>query len=550
MGLCCFFRNIVCCASIMLTSSSLLAVWVANEEAGMLKNGEITVSFEKDKSYLGGIVLKKLIQSPNEQFSLNSLADIEKDTGLVPTTLGSCFASWNNNLVSYVLPASLRKIEDRAFSMCKKVRNVPNLPPELEEIGYEAFFANESAKGSIVIPKNIRVIEKNTFYGCGNAIGIHFTQGSKLERIEDGAFKRCHCVDGTLDLSICKNLKFIHPLAFVNCEPDRVIYGKEYRTHIENQLKASDKENSYPRASTDWFAGAFGIGVHWTTWSTAPGGGKNSFDEAVERFDVPRFVNQIKDAGADYIIFTSSWAEQHPPAPCEALDKILPGRTTKRNLLLEIAKALDAEGIRTILYYNHGCNGEDPEWMKAVGYSDNRLEDFGTNIVSIVRDLSLGCGEYVSGWWFDSPGTISNEGQHRVASVNLGDYKFPFRELALAAKAGNKDAIVSINSQGGTFLYSTCQEYFSGEELIYFPLSGRFNDQGMQMHIWCTMDNTRWVHQGPGFSSLRFNDEYLANFISKQRAEGCAITLNVDINRDGLLNPEAIEQIKRVLKEK
>ena len=70
------------------------------------------------------------------------------------------------------------------------------------------------------------------------------------------------------------------------------------------------------------------------------------------------------------------------------------------------------------------------------------------------------------------------------------------------------------------------------------------------MHIWCTMDNTRWVHQGPGFSSLRFNDECLANFISKQRAEGCAITLNVDINRDGLLNPEAIEQIKRVLKEK
>ena len=94
MGLCCFFRNIVCCASIMLTSSSLLAAWVVNAEAGMLKNGEIIVSFEKDKSYLCGIVLKKLIQSPNEQFSLNSLADIEKDTGLVPTTLGSCFASW------------------------------------------------------------------------------------------------------------------------------------------------------------------------------------------------------------------------------------------------------------------------------------------------------------------------------------------------------------------------------------------------------------------------------------------------------------------------
>lgn len=545
-----FVRSIACCALVALSSSTLMAAWIANTENGTLVNGEITITFEKDANYPGGIVLKKLTKYPNEQFSLNSLPDIEKDTGLVPTTLGSCFAARNNLLVSYVLPETLRKIEDRVFASCDKVRNVPNLPAELESIGFDAFFCNGSAKGSIVIPQNVKVIERNTFYGCGNAIGIHFAKGSKLERIEDGAFKRCHCVDGTLDLSVCKNLKFIHPLAFVNCEPDRVIYGKEYRKHVEEQLKAADKENGYPRASTDWLAGAFGIGVHWTTWSTAPGGGKNSFDEAVEKFDVPRFVNQIKDAGADYIIFTSSWAEQHPPAPCPALDKILPGRTTKRNLLLEISKALDAEGIRTILYYNHGCNGEDPEWMKAVGYKDNRLEDFGTNIVSIVRDLSLGCGKYVSGWWFDSPGAVSNAGQHRVASVDLGDYKFPFRELALAAKAGNKNAIVSINSQGGTFVYSPCQEYFSGEELIYFPLSGRYNDQGMQMHIWCTMDNTRWVHQGTGFSSLRFEDEYLANFVRKHRAEGCAITLNVDINRDGFLNPKAIEQIKRVLKDK
>lgn len=546
MGLCCFFRNIVCCASIMLTSSSLLAAWVANEEAGILKNGEITITYEDDKNYPGGIVLKRVKSFPAGEWSLNSLEEIQADTGLVPTTMGSNFCTRNNTLVSYRIPKTIRRIEDRIFSSCDKIRTAPNLPPQLEKIGFDAFFCNWSAKGEIVIPAGVKVIERSAFYGCGNITRISFAKGSQLEEIETLAFKGCHMVDGILDFSVCKNLKRIDPEAFMNCEPDVVIYGDEYKKRLQEGLKAADKENNYPRASTDWFAGAFGIGVHWTTWSTDSEGNKNSFDEAVELFDVPRFVNQIKETGADYIIFTSSWAEQHPPAPCPALDKIISGRTTKRNLLLEISKALDAEGIRTILYYNHGCNGEDPEWMKAVGYSDNRLEDFGTNIVSIVRDLSLSCGKYVSGWWFDSPGSISDAGPHQVASVKIGKYKFPFRELALAAKAGNKDSIISINSQGGTFLYSTCQEYFSGEELIYFPLCGRTNDQGMQMHLWLTMDNRNWVHMGKGFSGLRFKDEELADFISKHTKDGCAVTLNVDIDRSGYLNPKAIDQLKRI----
>jgi len=369
---------------------------------------------------------------------------------------------------------------------------------------------------------------------------------STLREIKRSAFKGCHSLRGTLDFSQCDDLERIDPEAFIGSRPERAVFGEAFRRRLADGLAAADVTNGYLRASTDWLAGSFGVGVHWTTWSTDSDGKKGDFEAAVDAFDVPRFVGQLKEAGARHIIFTSSWAEQHPPAPCAALDRILPGRTTKRNLLKEIADALASEGIRTILYYNHGCNGEDREWMKACGYADGKLEAFGTNIVSIVRDLSLGCGANIAGWWFDSPGAVSDAGPYRVASVKIGDYRFPFRELALAAKSGNRNALVSVNSQGGTFVYTPCQEYFSGEELVDFPLCGRTNAQGMQMHLWLTMDNRNWVHTGRGFSRLRFDDAFLRDWISRRIADGCAVTLNVDVDRTGLLNPEAISQLGRM----
>ncbi|MBO7298772.1 MAG: leucine-rich repeat domain-containing protein [Kiritimatiellae bacterium] len=524
-------------------------MWVKNLTQSILENNGIVISFEEDKLYQGGIVLKKVISFPEGEWSLDSLAEIEADTGLIPTTLGPAFVAFNKTLVSYVLPKTLRRIGAAAFFLCTKIKNPPDFPKVLEKIGAAAFYYNESANGPLVIPPRIKAIEKETFFWCANLKSIAFAEGSQLERIEAGAFRRCTGArTGAVDFTPCTELSYIDGQAFMNVEPERVYFGDIYNKRKAQQLAEADAITGYPRASTDWLAGAFGIGVHWTTWSTDLNGEKNSFDEAVEAFDIPRFVAQLKDAKVDYIIFTSSWAEQHPPAPCPALDKIISGRTTKRNLLLEIAQALDAEGIRTILYYNHGCNSEDPEWMKAVGYTDNRLEDFGKNIVSIVRDLSLSCGKYVSGWWFDSSVSVSNAGVRSPAIVKLGDFKYPFDEVSKAAKAGNKDAIVSVNCQGGSFMFTTCQEYYSGEELIYFPLCGRTNAQGMQMHIWLTMDNKNWVHQGKEFSPLRFNDEELSRFLSRHTEDGCAVTLNVDIDRSGLLNPEAIEQIKRIRK--
>ena len=520
-----------------------------------LSDGIVTIVYDDDAEHPGGIVLARVALHPEGDWTLDSMPDIEKETGLRPTAIGGGFAGRQGGLRSFAIPQTVRSIGNAAFSMCENATNTLALPAGLETIGRSAFYCDKGLSGDLTIPAGIERIEFETFYGCSGLKSLSFAPGSQLRTIGPISFKRCSGIEGTVDFSPCAELERIDPEAFLDnipgpadCTPDRVVFGEDYRRRVAESLAAADEREGYRRASTDWFAGSFGIGVHWTTWSAdGEGRGKGEdFEKAVDAFDVPRFVAQVKKAGAKHVIFTSSWAEQHPPAPCPALDRILPGRTTRRNLLREIADSLAAEGVRTILYYNHGCNGEDKEWMDAVGYAPESLDRFAANIVSIVGDLSVSCGPNVAGWWFDSPAAVSSAGPHKTAKFPLGDWRFPFRELVLAAKAGNPDAIVSVNSQGGTFLYTTCQEYFGGEEMHTFPLCGRFNARGMQMHVWSTMDNRNWVKTAPFFAALRFDDETLSRIVRERTADGCAVTFNVDIDRTGLLNPAAIEQLARI----
>ena len=117
----------------------------------------------------------------------------------------------------------------------------------------------------------------------------------------------------------------------------------------------------------------YGIGFHWTTW-TLPRDGETvkPFEQAVDDFDVDAFVAQAVEAGAGHVLFTATHALHWLPAPHPEVDRILPGRTCRRDLIGEIADGLAAQGIKLVLYYHHGTDGpaQDPEWQEAVGSLD------------------------------------------------------------------------------------------------------------------------------------------------------------------------------------
>ena len=314
-------------ASAVLAASSTIpvrAAWVAGVDGHgyeTLERDGVTIVYEKDAAHPGGIVLREVRSAPAEgDWTLDALADIERDTGLVPTAIGPGFVhSRDGRLKSFAIPATVRSLGAGAFSGCVGATNALALPAGLEELGDAAFWICGNLTGDLVIPAGVERIGPETFYGCERLTGLSFAPGSRLRSIAPscgtgraGAFAKCRGLRGTVDFSPCRDLESIDPVAFVDAGPmERFVYGREFLARKAAQLRAADAANGYPRASTDWLAGAFGISTHWTFATTDQKGERNPFEEAVDAFDVPRYVAQAKRAGAEYVIFTSTWGSFH-----------------------------------------------------------------------------------------------------------------------------------------------------------------------------------------------------------------------------------------------
>ena len=113
------------------------------------------------------------------------------------------------------------------------------------------------------------------------------------------------------------------------------------------------------RPSLDWFVEAgYGLMFHWTSRSVQPDGSIKPFETAVNGFDVERFANMVEETGAGYVMFTVEHAEQHYPAPIQSWEKVHPGKTTQRDLVAELAEALNARGYSLDVLHAFAGNGQ------------------------------------------------------------------------------------------------------------------------------------------------------------------------------------------------
>ena len=154
------------------------------------------------------------------------------------------------------------------------------------------------------------------------------------------------------------------------------------------------------------------------------------FPQAVADFAVEPFADMVEEAGAGYVIFTSTHAPHFYPAPIEAIERILPGNTCERDLIGDLADALQRRRIPLILYYPGGRSSDDTPaipWGQASGWNDDR-EAYFRNFCTIFAEIGERYGSKVAGYWFDfCPFNVS----HR------------FEPLYAAAKTGNPNRIVA-----------------------------------------------------------------------------------------------------------
>jgi hypothetical protein len=315
----------------------------------------------------------------------------------------------------------------------------------------------------------------------------------------------------------------------------------------------SARAADYQQADASWLAAcSFGISTHWTALSQPVGADDwVPFAEAVSRFNPANYVDQIAGAGAQYVIFTSTHALQMLAAPCAALDRIAPQRTTARDLIGELADACRSRGLHFILYYNHSCNhGDDPAWEHSVGYHASDKSRLAGNLLAILRELGARYGPRVEGWWFDSCSSLDPRGPYHAVTTDMHGFQFPWEEWTEAAKTGYRARLVTLSPGMLThFLYSTHQDYESGEanEPVAVP-SSQFTPDHLQGHRWVCLDNPDWVHERvmTPLARPRYKREQVVDYVRTCNKSRVPVTFNIDIEQSGRLSPESLALLRDV----
>lgn len=302
------------------------------------------------------------------------------------------------------------------------------------------------------------------------------------------------------------------------------------------------------RSKTDWFTDAkYGVMFHYSPTVYPRHGARKPFGQAVRDFDVDRFVEMVVETGAGYVFFFVSHALFWFPAPIKSVEKILPGRTCDRDLIADIANALEPHRIRLLLYYNPAYV-DDVDWRIAAGWGKSLhiqkekesgcsekwdTDPFYESQIKILEEIGERYGHMVWGYWFD------NSYPHQL-----------FEQQMQACKVGNKDRIIGYNS--GIYPKITeFQDYFAAEFGCspILPPKGYFDEEGpqsgLQPHGTIFIDGA-WHHFRPEteIGPQRFTTESLINYTRECIERQLVLTINMCMYQDGTISKESLEQMK------
>ena len=295
-------------------------------------------------------------------------------------------------------------------------------------------------------------------------------------------------------------------------------------------IEADQMEALRSRANSDWLAKAgYGLMFHWTSQSVNKDGTQKSYTDAVDGFDLKAFVKMVKSTGAGYVLFTIGHAEPYCPAPVKSWEKYHPGHTTKRDLIAEMADALNTESIKLMCYF--------PTHVVAK-YQKVTEKEFSEINNEVITEFGQRYGKKVVGYWFDGWYQCFEE----YPNVSFPDF---FK----ACKAGNPDRIIALNS----WIYPAVtewQEFWAGETAspVELPKNGtleRGPGKGLRYQSLLIME-PYWVQEKPEIPDPRFSVEELSEYIKECMQQGGAVTINMGIYQDGSVGKKALQVMQGV----
>ncbi len=314
------------------------------------------------------------------------------------------------------------------------------------------------------------------------------------------------------------------------------------------EITAAEASARADRASTDWFVkGGYGAMFHWTDFTQPREGTKKLYPDAVEAFDVNAFASLLEEMGAGYVIFTLNHAHPHCPAPIQAWEAVHPGWTTRRDLIGDIAGALEKRGIRLILYINSpvltdfgktGATG-----LYELSFSEEQFTEIHKNVLS---EIGSRYGEKLAGYWFDS------------WYQSLAAYPdVPIEAIFRYCKVGNPSRITAFNFWIFPVL-TPWQDYWAGElNALQNPFESRYIQRGagtgFQAHGMVSMLQS-WVHSETGpIPPPQFSAEDLIGHVKANMEHQAVTTINIGIYQDGTIEQSSLDmmrQLRRAIREK
>lgn len=311
-------------------------------------------------------------------------------------------------------------------------------------------------------------------------------------------------------------------------------------------------------ADTTWFKDArWGVFTHCLTAAQTA---VDEWNTRVDAFDTAALAAQLAATGAKYYFITIGQNSGHYCAPNETYDRlsgVAPSKCSKRDLIADIAAALEPHRIRLMVYLPSGAPAEDKEacrnlewrwghqedWPGGGALRKERLAEFQSRWEAIIREWSLRWGKNVHGWWID--GCYFADDMYRAPDAPN------FASFAAALKAGNPDSLVAFNP--GVIVPVIChseyEDYTAGEIADEFPVHG----SGRPLGRWVERDGHRaqfhilsYLGEFWGNATRRFTDDMAAAYTRHINAHEGVITWDVPITPAGTIPQDFVDQLTAI----
>ena len=313
-----------------------------------------------------------------------------------------------------------------------------------------------------------------------------------------------------------------------------------------------------------------------------------SYNKVVESFQVIPFADAVESTKAGYVIFAIGQHWGKYCAPNTAYERLLGVEagvwTSRRDLIMEIARELERRDIRLILYMTARApmrhykiikamgdalptiNGKPagpgvntmshPRKVKGFRRSENQAPPptFLKNWGAVCGEWSLRYGRLVSGWWFDG-----YKMEMKNAYQQLKQREHNIDTWVTAVRSGNPDAELAFNA-GAHPILSLCtrgrlcphQTFTAGENRDFFQRTKKGLGKPLTPRNFPAPEGVIWhlllpVSKGWGAGvKSRFDVRTLKDRIGLINSQGGVVTLDVPVSADGTIPREVLGVLQKL----